>query len=486
MNYLVALDSCTANLGVVPLLRLAAFLLAPAALCLALRRFSVIAVLEAINISSGKKLINSILKPLNVNRSLLIVKTFFLVCGASYAQTPPSDIILAKGEQKELTFAGLKNFSVGNREVITYQFRAKEGKLLIKGKSQGFSDIVIWDKDGKKSLNVYVLSKQKFLKTFQLADALKNLNLNIDIKGPVMTASGEINDFSDYLYLHKIKDQYLNHVFFKITLNQKLRNHIIGQIYKKLYSNGFSSVSCQVDWLDILCFYEGVGNKDFLKQLGTFYKVNFIEQDSKLKHQNYRLKLKLVQLEKLDGLEINMGLDQLSVGVKDIFDLGMRALIDSNQVFLQKTHMDLSTLAEPEMIVNLNTSQSIEIGSQIPFQNISTQGQAVIAPIDWRFAGLKINTKFSESYGKIFVEYSTEFTRPSEDAITGNKEASSAILELNTPLKIFQIGFQTIGKSRKGIPGLSSIPILKHLFESKSDQKTYKQIYGYIVLEEVP
>jgi len=52
-------------------------------------------------------------------------------------------------------------------------------------------------------------------------------------------------------------------------------------------------------------------------------------------------------------------------------------------------------------------------------------------------------------------------------------------------MKIFQIGFQTTSKDRKGIPFISDIPILKHLFESKSDTKTYKQIYGYVVLEAV-
>ena len=54
---------------------------------------------------------------------------------------------------------------------------------------------------------------------------------------------------------------------------------------------------------------------------------------------------------------------------------------------------------------------------------------------------------------------------------------------MGVPIKIFQIGFQTTSKNRQGIPFLTDIPILKQLFESKSDQKTYKQIYGYVVLE---
>lgn len=482
MNYL----AWTANLGVVPLFLLAAFLFAPAALFLALRRFSVIAVLEAISISQFETLKLSVLKLLKITRSLLFVKVFLLLPHASFAQVSPSDVILAKGEQRELSFSGLKNFSVGNPEVIAYKFNPKLGKLLVKGKRVGFTDLIVWTKNGKEVLSLYVLSKQKFLKTFQLADALKNMNLKIDIKGPVMTASGSLSDFSDYLYLQKIKNQYQDQVFFKIALTQELRNHIIGQIYKKLYANGFSSVTCQIDWLDILCFYEGSENKALLKQLADFYRVNFIQQDSKLRHKNYVLKLKLIQLERMDGREIHMGLDKLQAKLSDLFDFGIRKLIDENMVFLTQSRMDLSSLAEPEMVVNLQTPQLIEIGSQIPYQNIAQQGATVIAPIDWRFAGLKIKTKITESFGKLLLDYETEFSRPVGQAISGSKETSSALLEVGVPMKIFQIGFQTNSKSRQGIPIISEIPILKHLFESKSDQKTYKQIYGYVVLEEAP
>jgi hypothetical protein len=478
-------SSWIANFGVVPLLRLAAFLLAPIALCFALRRFSVTAVLEAISISSRKSLVLSKFKLLNLTRSVLFVKIFLLLPFASYALVSPSDVILAKGEQKEIPLEGMKNFSVGNPEVISYKWLPKSRRLLVKGKKVGFTDLIVWTKNGKEVFSLYVLSKQKFLKTFQLADALKNLNLTIDIRGPVMTASGTLEDFGDYLYLQKIKNQFQEQVFFKISLDPKLRNHIVAQVYKKLYANGFSSVSCQADWLDILCFYEGAHNEPLLKQLASFYRVSFVQQDSRLKHQNYRLKLKLIQLERMDGREIHVGLDKLKASVSDLFEFGMKKLIDDNVVFLTQSSMDLSSLAEPELVVNLNTPQLIEIGSQIPYQNVAAQGSTVIAPIDWRFAGLRIKTKITESYGKLLLDYETEFSRPVDQSISGSKEVSSALLEVGVPLKIFQIGFQTSSKGRQGIPLISEIPILKHLFESKSDQKTYKQIYGYVVLEAV-
>lgn len=481
MNYL----AWTANLGVVPLLRLAAFLLAPAALLFALRRFSVTAVLEAISISRCKTHYLSVLKLLNVAISLFFVKMFLFLPAAAMAQVSPSDLILAKGEQKEIAIPSLSNFSVGNPEVISYKYLKSSGKLLVKGKKVGFTDLIIWSKSKKVVLSLYVLSKQKFLKTFQLADALKNLSLAIDIKGPIMTASGELSDFSDYLYLQKIKGQFQEQVFFRISIAPKLRNHIIAQIYKKLYASGFSSVTCQVDWLDVLCFYEGKGNEALLKQLASFYRVSFVEQDSRLRHKNYRLKLKLIQLERMDGREIHVGLDKIQARVGDLFDFGLKKLIEDNVIFLGQTNTELSSLAEPEIVINLHSPQLIEIGSQIPFQNIGVQGAQVIAPIDWKFAGLKIKTKITEAYGKILLDYETEFTRPIEQSISGNRENSSVLLEVGVPLKIFQIGFQTTTKGRKGIPFIGDIPILKHLFESKSDQKTYKQIYGYVVLEEM-
>jgi hypothetical protein len=477
--------SWTANLGVVPLFLLAAFLLAPIALCLALRRFSVTAVLEAINISSKNNEFNSVLKPLNLATGLLFVKVFLPMPCIAQPGRINSDLIVAKGEQKELELGKINRFSVGNPEVISYKFNPKSGKLLIKGKKVGFTDLLVWNGQSKKSYGLYVLSKQRFLKTFQLADALKNLNLEIDIKGPVMIAKGEIHELADYLYLHKIKNQFLDQIFFRITLNPELRNHIIGEIYRKLFENGFSAVSCQIDWLDILCFYEGHQNLDLLKQLSQYYKISFIQQESRHKYKNFKLRLKLIQLERLDGQEIHLGLDRLQTTLEELFENGLRPLVEKNLIWLQENQSELSSLAEPEMIINLGTQQIIEIGSQIPYQNINPQGSTVIAPIDWRFAGLKIKTKISESYGKFLLDYETEFSRPIEQSISGNKEISSVLLSPGKPVKIFKIGLQTTGTTRNGIPFLNDIPLLKTIFSSKSEQKTYKHIYGYVVLEEI-
>lgn len=478
MNYLTWIS----NLGVVPLFLLAAFLFAPIAFFLFLRRFSVIAVLEAINISQCITNYFLSLKLPNLTRSLLFVKALLLVPSASMAENHQIDIILAKGEQKELIFSQLNKLSVGNSGVISHKLI--KNKLLVKGKKIGFSDLIVWAPHPIKH-NIYVLSKQKYLKTIQLADALGNLNLKIDIKGPMITAKGEISDFGDYLYLHKIKKQFKDQVFFKVKLSPLLRNNIIGTIYRKLYQSGFANVSCTNDWLDINCFYEGDHNKKLISQLIETHSVNLMAQESNLNQKNYRLKMKIVQIESLDGKEIRLGLDKLAASVSDLFDFGVRKLIDDNIILLSESKIDLSTLAEPELVVNLDQPQLIEIGSQIPYQNLSTTNSNIIAPIDWKFAGLKITTKISANYGKLLVKYTTEFSRPMDQGISGSKEKSSVILSPGESVKIFQIGYKTTGQGKESIPYLSQIPILKNLFSSTSRSDTYKHIYGLIQLEEM-
>ncbi len=484
MNYLAA---CTANLGVVPLFLFVAFLLAPDLRALAFLLFSVTLVLDAI-LSSCITGINSLLsKTDNLSSDLHSVKIFLSILIILPCVAMADDLILAKGEQKELTIPNLKKYSVGNSDVLSYKYFPKGHKILLKGKKVGFSDLVVWHGSEKTEYKIYVLSKQKHLQTYQLAEALKPLDLTVNIQGPIIIVEGQIQSLEDYLYIHKLKKKNGDQVFFKSEINPKLRNYIIGMVYHKLFRAGFSQVSCQSHFSEILCDYSPEGaDLSFLKEMEKRFAVSFIARQSRWLQKNYRLKMKLVQVERIDGREISTGLDQIDISMKDLFAHGLTKIVDENRFKLRDTHLDLSTLAEPDLIINLGHPQLIEIGSQIPYQNINTQGANIIAPIDWRFAGLRIKTEIKEAFGKILVKYETEFSRPVANSISGSKEISTVLVHPDEPAKIFQIGFQTQGEQDQSIPFLNQIPILKHLFKSKTTEKTYKQINGYLILEEIP
>lgn len=482
MNYL----AWTANLGVVPLFLLAAFLLAPDLRALAFLLFSVTAVLDAILSSyiTGIKFL--VTKTDNLSSRLLSVKIFLVIIVFLPCTILAEDLILAKGEQKELTFEHLKKYSVGNPDVLSYKFFPKNQKILLKGKKVGFSDLVVWLGKEKKEYKIYVLSKKKHLQTYQLAEALKPLDLTVHIQGPVIMVEGEIQTLEDYLYIHKLRKKHGDQVFFRATINPKLRNHIIGLVYHKLFAAGASQVSCRPQFSEIVCDYSSEeADQNFFKEIEKRYAVSFVSKRSQWLQKNYRLKMKLIQVERIDGREISTGLDQIDISMKDLFNSGLSKIVDENRLKLRDTHLDLSTLAEPDLMINLGHPQLIEIGSQIPYQNINTQGTNIIAPIDWRFAGLRIKTEIKEAFGKILVKYETEFSRPVANSISGSKEVSTVLVHPDEMVKIFQIGFQTEGEQDQSIPLLNQIPILKELFKSKTSEKTYKHINGYLVLEEV-
>src|SRR3989344_169064 len=72
---------------------------------------------------------------------------------------------LAIGEQKSIPIEAESRFSVGNPEVIKARATQIEGGkslLLIKGKSQGYSDLVILGADGvRRSLSFRVYTKKQ-------------------------------------------------------------------------------------------------------------------------------------------------------------------------------------------------------------------------------------------------------------------------------------------------------------------------------------
>lgn len=403
------------------------------------------------------------------------------VCAAT-----SESVILAKGEQKELPISGLRNFSLGNREVLSGLVH--QGKLLVKGRQVGFSDVVVWSKEGRQTFPVYVLSKNAFLKTTQLAEALKDLGLTLDLKGPLMVVSGEVSRAEDWRYLHHLRRQHQERVVFHVQATPELRRLIAGEVYRDFFGAGLSQLACQARFLSMECTFEGQKERvqDIMAALTERWGVKFIQRETRWARTNLRLRLKLIQIERLDGRELNFGLAGLKAKPLDLFQHGLQRLIADNQVALGESHVQLSTLAEPEILVRLGKPHQIEVGAQIPYQNIS-QGQGVVlAPIDWRFAGLKITTQLEERNGQLGLDFETEFSRPNGNQISGSKERSSLLLRPGEAYRIFQIGYLAQGDDLQHLPGLAKVPLIRSLFGSHTTSSTYKRIEGYLLVETEP
>jgi hypothetical protein len=473
MNYLTWI----ANLGVVPLLRLSLFLFAPAFLCLALRRFSVTAVRDAINNS---------LWVLN-QRSLLITFMLFFVKESLVAQSKNEVfLLLSKGEQREIPLLRAHHYSIGNRSVLSHRHFPSEQKLLIKALKTGFTDLIIWNKGIKQSYKIYVLTNSTFLKMQPILETLKNLNLEFELRGSVMVIKGQIHQRSDYEWLKSLQLKFKDQLYFEVELEKNFKNSLLSEIYLKGFREGMI-IHCESFFIHFNCFYQGPSSVDqtYFKNLEKRFFVTFLAESSAFKGRNFKLKMKLILFENLDQRSLDTGLSRLESGLLKVFETGLRSLIEKNQILLAQSKIELSSLAEPELTMTTKNPSEVRIGASIPFQNIQTQNTSIIAPISWRFAGLKIKSELIDEGFGLRLKYQTEFSRPLQGSITGNKKNGDLYLKLETPYKLFEVSYQTVASAERFIPGLGEIPILGKLFSAQDDDHEIKKLVAYVQLEEM-
>ena len=468
------------NLGVVPRFLSEAFLRLPADFFLLALRFFVTRVFETISeLLRDFKTFNKI--------KYLPIWLLSVNCATAEVLRNPQHIIISRGEHREISVPRLEKFTVGNNDTLSHKLFKVRSILLIKGKKIGYSEIVIWKKGSIKEIyRVYVLSKKQHLKLLHLVQALEGLGLNTELKGPLVRVSGVIASLHEYKYILRLNKEWKDKIHFEVRLSKKLRNLVIGRVYHAILSEFIDDIACRAEGIKIFCHYSESQppSPSIRKHLQNSYGVKFISLNRNIKSKNYRLRLKLIQIEKLDGEEISLGLDRLSGSLDELFNSGVEGIIRKNKLLLSRRQVKISTLAEPQSIMRLNSPLAIQVGSQIPIK--TKNDLAGLSTTEWKFVGLNIKV-IAERIGDNFkIKYTTEFSRPGEGgSLTGSKEISSAIVPLGKAVELFQITFQTSGENNSRLPWLSKIPLLGKIFESNSKQAIYKNISGVVILEDV-
>lgn len=467
------------NLGVVPWLRSLAFLLAPICPRLLVRLLYVTRFFETMSCYL-----------------LLLLGTYNVQGKTPPVKSPP--LILAPGEHGEISIEHRETFTVGNPKIISYRYGHRLKRLLLKGKAAGFTEVVIWNpKDTpphRRVYPVYVLppiSSKDRASLLPIGQLLQSLGLSVEWVRTILVAQGTLEDEDSYRILKKLQEAHGPHLHLKGGLAPRLRNHIIGEVYYYLFQENIEEVQCHHQNFDILCHYPqshppGTQVAAYLKE---HWGVTLMALEGGLARGNLVAEVKIIQMERLDGKQWGWGLDSLAGSFDGLFTGGVEAFIRKHQLFLQAQRVHVSTLAEPELILRPGKVVEISVGAEIPFK--SGAGPEVtpqISTTQWKFAGLKVKLQAKRIGRGVFeLDYQTQFTRPqhtsgASGAIGGSKEQSTVALALGRPLQLFQIGLQTTGKNTTGIPLIQDIPLLGHLFQSKSKQDNYKKITGIIVL----
>lgn len=490
-----------ANLGVVPLFVFAAFLLAPIFFTLFSLLVRVTRVLETIiqllsSTFAKKNTRNEFLHfSFTVVKRLTILVTILQTLSLHSAQhqgteTQGNSIVLSKGEIYELKSPSGATFSIGNSEVIKIKPNNKKGALLIKAIGLGESGLIIWPSKGKKiSYSVYVLPKKGLLKNIEIHELLKGHQIQSRISGTILEIFGQLETIEQYEFLASIYEQNKDRIKLNVSISSKVQNAVLGNIYHHFFNHYYDLISCQMDGVWAMCRVSKnpLPHQQLTQYLKSKYLLKFIPDLDVELRKNYKLKMKILLWEHRNGDEINIGLDEINISMDDLFKSGLKSLIKDKILVLKEKDVELSTLADQEIILLPGVDSLVKVGADIPFHEVekSSEGSS-IQSLQWKFAGLSININLNIVDNKYIIHYKNELSRfDGEDGVSGSQQQSALEAQLGKPAKLFHIVFQTNGEYTSSIPYIHKFPVLGRLFKSTSSQSSYKKITAIINLEEV-
>ncbi len=473
------LSGCTANFGVDPWFSLACFLLAPIFFFFSFLWIRVCVVLEAIS-KSLSCLINYKYKEIFLTFVVILVKVFILLtpCDAISA-TASKDIILSKGEQTQLTIGKLKNFSVGNKEVIKYKYRQASNEILISAKSMGYSDLVAWKTNGEKlTFHIYVTSKREQLKKMEIIQVLKNTNLKTEISGDLIYVSGEVNSEKEYLIIKQIESTKNPKLILNVQLSHSIIQKLIGTIYKEFYEQGFDSVSCEYIKTNIFCDYQGGSDKHpIVKKFEHLYRVSFKGHSVQDSPSNLKVRFHIVSLESINGTNRSMGINRIQSNLASAIKSD-GAELETGDILFKDSHMKAKLLAKPEIQTTLDNKFQLQLGSEVPVE--SRDGEHTTTT--WKFYGLKLSGILTLKHNKLLLNHSAEFTQLRGEGHSGPKGKSSIYIDFGSQAKLFTILMEMSNQDSASIPGLSRIPLFKHLFQEQSTYFSKKEIHVFATI----
>jgi hypothetical protein len=379
----------------------------------------------------------------------------------------------------ELSIGKLKNFSVGNKDVIKYKYLPKRGKILIKGRSLGFSDIIVWGKK-KKIFHFYVTSKREQLKRMEIAQILKTTNLETKVSGDIIYVHGEVSSLTAFLLLKNVERKKSGNLIVNVTISDKVRNEIISTVYKDFYAANYDFISCQLIRTNFTCDYK---TKEHNIQLVSKYSKDFLIQFNNLEDEiirkNYKLEFKIVSTESNQNQLRDSGLHNIETDLSNLINSNILSL-NSDQIFIEDKDTFVKLLATPIVSTTIKNPFTIQMGGEIPFINKEENPKT-----EWKFAGLKLNGKLEIENGQIKLKYKTIITKGDQAGISGPKGNSTIFTPLNELIPLFTVRMTETVKSDASIPVLNKIPFLKELFLSSNNSHSIKSITVFSILREL-
>ena len=406
-----------------------------------------------------------------------------------YAQTKNQEVInLSRGEIKEIIWAPLSRYSIGNKEILSVKVIREQGKILIKGKSLGLSDLILWGKNKKKrQIQINIIDKRSHQKVFRLASKIQSIGLDTQVMDQAIHLEGRLDSEQAYQALVRAfleaKAAHIKLYSQKVEINSVLERKNYASFLATLMKLNLTRMDCLPSGLWIECqSLEDEGLKESKDFLSKNFLIQWIPSSGNHSMKQFEVQLILQQFENQTGESFSLGLNRLQGNWEQILTDSPLSLIKQNNINIEDSEYKTSTLAQPKIIGRFSTPIKIQVGQEILYtqslgNNLATQ--------QWKFAGLDIDINLTPMAEGILVKFKNSLSQPSGDSLTKSSQESSIIVEEGSSEILFDIGFQMKKRDESRFPGLSNIPLFGSLFKNKFTSSSYKNVLCLIKITEI-
>jgi Flp pilus assembly secretin CpaC len=398
--------------------------------------------------------------------------------------------VLAIGEQKIVEIPMGSRFSLGNSEVVSAKITSSGGdraQLVIKGKSQGYSDLIIFDsKGGSKSSEYRVVSKKQASlagdgeKLLPLAKGLK-----IEPLGAGWVATGKANNLEEWNRLNAIgaqgKGQF--HGFARLHPMERLRAESRIQRLFRQANLEHLRVRGAGNYVILDGLAKSKEEKIFAEELaGQIFRPlkSFLEVPFE-KGNTLRYRAKILEVLKSNAKEFGLNWEQ---GVPAVLSMGKNSSKGDFQLsaalkFLEKTGA-ARVLSQPELLLNEKGIAELKVGGEIPI-SLKTKESA---SVNWKPYGLLLRLEVPGSSAKkartkITMELSSLDPANGIENIPGirvSRMETIVDLRLGAPVLLSGLMDQRQARSVRQFPFLAELPILGSLFQSEDFQENNSEL----------
>lgn len=478
---------------------LAAFLLEPALTFLLDLLFFVTLVLDTmISLLYIKifKVLITIIKDDFLPRSAQLVKIIVLghiTLSASNASSidnyVPKEILqhyLSIGEYRKLDFKANSNYAISNKEVVSVKANLGQNRIIVRAKHLGSSELSIWRNGVKHRYTFRVLNRSTLTSLRLDINKLDNVKISYRLKNDEIFITSPLETLIQLKKVNELINKRKNSLI-KINLNIKiiktLQRSITALVYSKLINNGISPINCSFNLLPISCLVEKSSSEmmSFSKHWFNGIPLKITTQDTTHLSRNLKLKTRVILFENAQTEDLSIGLDKVNSKVKRVLENDFTSLINNNDINFNSKFANVSSIATPDIITRPNTKSEISIGSEIPFSNKRNDDIYT----EWKFAGLRLVSKFKKSSDIYSIQIETELSKPRNGSITTNKLNTILNVEPGKVYKIAELYHRGVQIEDSSVSYISKVPVLGALFSSTSEIEHHKYISIYIEFEEL-